>query len=382
MIYLDNSATTALSDAAVAEMTAALKCYANPSSLHAAGIEAREFVEKARQRVQNAAGLRQTDGWHLIFTGSGSEGTNLAIAGAARAKKHFDSKRIIITDSEHPSVTNTAESLAVLGFETVKIPTKGGEIDLGILESELKKGAFMVSVMLVNNETGALYDIKAVYELVRRLTPDAIIHCDAVQGFIRVPLPLKYADMITVSAHKIHGPKGVGALLVSPSIIKKKILSPVIFGGGQEEGLRSGTENVPGIAAFGAAAADGFANAANYSAVLEKLYNYARERLTDAGCRINTPVHHVNHILSVTLPRIKSQTMLSFLSSKGICVSSGSACSSHGGHISGTLIAYGLSPLEADSTLRVSFCAENTFAEIDALAEAVKEGIQKLVKIK
>ena len=382
MIYLDNSATTRLSDAAVREMTAAIKCFANPSSLHEGGIKAREFIDTARSRIMSASGLRPADGWHIIFTGSGSEGTNLAIAGAAKAKKHFSSKRIIISDSEHPSVTNTAESLSYLGFETVKIPTKGGRIDTDVLENELQKGAFLVSVMLVNNETGAVYDIKKVSELTRRYAPDALIHCDAVQGFIRVPLPVRYVDMITVSAHKIHGPKGVGALLVSPSVIKKRSLTPVIYGGGQEEGLRSGTENVPGIAAFGAAAAEGAKNAEHDGEKLEKLYLYCREALENTGCRVNMPENRVNHILSVTLPHIKSQTMLSFLSSRGIYVSSGSACSSHSGHISGVLTAYGLTSADADSTLRISFCADNTEEEISALADAVGEGISRLVKIK
>ncbi len=381
-VYLDNSATTALSREAFRAMTDAAGCFANPSSLHIAGMKAREIVESARSEVREAAGLRKADGWHVVFTGSGTEASNLAISGSANAKTRFDSKRIIITDSEHPSVTNTARSLERLGFETVLIPTVSGRVNLEILERELSKGAFLVSVMLVNNETGALYDIASISEAVRRKCPGALFHVDAVQGFLRVPLPVKQCDMITVSAHKIHGPKGVGALLVSPSVIKRKAVSPVIFGGGQEEGFRSGTENVPGIAGFGAAARCGFSSMTADSEKLDSLYDYAVGEITAAGATVNVPFRHVSHIISVTLPGIKSQTMLSFLSARGICVSSGSACSSSSGRISGVLTAYGLEPRAADSTVRVSLCADNTAGDIDALCDGIREGIARLVRIK
>ena len=383
-IYLDNSATTALGAAARRAMTEAADSFGNPSSLHAAGQIPAKIVAGAREKVLNAAGLRPSDGWHVIFTGSGSEGNNLAVLGAARAKKHFDSKRILVTDSEHPSVANCAARLAEEGFEIVRIPTRGGKISTEVLENELKKGAFLVSMMLVNNETGAYYDIEEAARLVHRLCPDALIHCDAVQGFLRVPLPSPACgvNMITVSAHKIHGPKGVGALLVSPEIFRRRQLSPVIYGGGQEEGLRSGTENVIGIAGFAAAAEEGKKDFVSNAEKVAGLYAYTAEKIAAAGARVNVPARRTDHIISLTLPDIKSQTMLNFLSAAGICVSSGSACSSHDRHVSSTLLAFGLSDREADCTLRVSLCTDNTREEIDAFAAVLSDGISRLVRIR
>lgn len=382
LIYLDNSATTALSPAVKAAMTEAMEVYGNPSSLHSAGQASAELLAVARGEVYTAAGLRPSDRWAVLFTGSGSEANNLSLLGAARAKKHFSSRRILISDSEHPSVSNSAERLKEEGFEVVLLPTAGGKIDLEVLDAELVKGAFLVSVMLVNNETGALYNIPVISEHIRRLCPEALLHCDAVQGFLRVPLPVKYADMISVSAHKIHGPKGVGALLVSPEMLKKRILSPVIYGGGQELGLRSGTENLIGIAGFGAAAKQGMNDFASNAAKIRELWTAGNEKIPAAGARINVPALPAGHILSVTLPSIKSQTMLNFLSSKGICVSSGSACSSHDRHVSPTLRAFGLSDRDADCTIRVSLCAENTIEDIDAFCAALTEGIARLVRIR
>lgn len=382
LIYLDNSATTALSAEVKAAMSAAMECYGNPSSLHTKGMDSAKLLASARADLARAAGLRLSDRWEVIFTGSGSEANNLAILGAARAKNHFDSKRILITDSEHPSVTNSARRLEAEGFETVLLPTVGGRIDLDALDRELARGAFLVSVMLVNNETGAYYDVAAVAEHTRRLCPTALLHCDAVQGFLRVPLPVGKFDMISVSAHKIHGPKGCGALLVSPDMMRRRVLSPVIYGGGQESGLRSGTENLICIAGFAAAAKAAYQSAAENAAAIDAPREHAERVITEAGARVNRPERAAGHILSVTLPSIKSQTMLNWLSSKGICVSSGSACSSHDRHVSPTLRAFGLSDREADCTIRVSLCPENTAEELDALGEALREGIEKLVKIK
>lgn len=383
-IYLDNSATTALSPSVKEAMAAAMEIYGNPSSLHTAGDEAGRMLSVARDQIFAAAGFRQADGWRVIFTASGSEANNLALFGAARAKKHFPSKRILITDSEHPSVARAAERLGGEGFEIVEISTKGGALDMAQLRAEAMKGVFMASFMLVNNETGALYDIDSAARTVRAIAPDALIHCDAVQGFLRQNLPRVSCgiDMISVSAHKIHGPKGVGALIVSPAVIKRRALSPVIYGGGQEEGLRSGTENLIGIAGFGKAATEGRLAFTANAEKLKSLYLYATARLAECGVVLNIPENHVDHIISLTLPNIKSQTMLNFLSAKGICVSSGSACSSHDKKISPSLRAFGLSDKAADSTIRVSLCAENTREDIDSLVAALELGIRSLVKIK
>lgn len=382
LIYLDNSATTALSGAVKAAMCDAMECFGNPSSLHTAGQESARILAAARDDVRRAAGYRLSDKAEVIFTGSGSEANNLAILGAARAKSHLSSHRILITDSEHPSVTNSAMRLTAEGFEVVMIPTRGGKIDIGALDTELHKGAFLVSMMLVNNETGAVYDIRTAAEHTKRICPDALFHCDAVQGFLRVPLPVNCADMISVSAHKIHGPKGTGALLVSQNVMRRRALSPVIYGGGQEAGLRSGTENLVGIAGFAAACREGAEAFKSNDETIRMLCERCMEAVSAAGARVNLPERHAGHILSVSLPAIKSQTMLNYLSSKGICVSSGSACSSHDRHVSPTLRAFGLSDRDADCTIRVSLCADNLPEEIDAFGEALREGIERLVRIK
>lgn len=384
MIYLDNSATTALAPEVRAAMLEVWDNVGNPSSLHSAGLEAKKRLESARTSLLSSAGLKSTE-WQTVFCGSGSEANNLAILGSAHTGRHLDSRRILITDSEHASVENTAQVLASRGFEIVRIATKGGALDLEAIEREAKKGVCLASFMLVNNETGAIYDLERASEIIKKSCPSALIHCDAVQGFMRIPLPKAVnIDFFSVSAHKIHGPAGTGALLLRRELIKKRYLCPVIIGGGQEEGLRSGTENLAG--------AVGFAKAAeimkpmmeaNYAHLLD-VSSYAIEKVTAAGAKVNLPEKRAPHILSITLPRIKSQTMLNLLSAGGVCVSSGSACSSNAKnrHVSSALVAFGLSESDADCTVRMSLCKDNTRKDIDAFAELLESGINRLVKIK
>lgn len=381
-VYLDNSATTAPSEGVIDAMTAAARCYGNPSSVHAAGLESAALLRSCRAEVAAAFGLRRSDDFHIIFTASGSEANNLAIRGTALAKKRRISNRIITTDSEHPSVANTAASLAAEGFEVVKIPTRGGALDMAALERELDGGALMVSLMLVNNETGARYDVERAFRMAHAKNPEIVTHCDAVQGFMRIkftPASLG-ADLVSVSAHKIHGPKGVGALCVAPGMIRAKRLAPVIYGGGQEEGFRSGTENLIDIAGFARACTEARENAERDAAHMDELYRHALDVLPAAGVRLNLPTNAAGHIVSLTLPGIRSETMLHFLSEKGIFVSAGSACSSHAHGPSGTLRAFGLSPADADRTLRVSFGSQNTVDDIDRLADALRDGIGRLVR--
>ena len=381
-VYLDNSATTAPSEGVIDAMTAAARCYGNPSSVHAAGLESAALLRSCRAEVAAAFGLRRSDDFHIIFTVSGSEANNLAIRGTALAKKRRISNRIITTDSEHPSVANTAASLAAEGFEVVKIPTRGGALDMAALERELDGGALMVSLMLVNNETGARYDVERAFRMAHAKNPEIVTHCDAVQGFMRIkftPASLG-ADLVSVSAHKIHGPKGVGALCVAPGMIRAKRLAPVIYGGGQEEGFRSGTENLIDIAGFARACTEARENAERDAAHMDELYRHALDVLPAAGVRLNLPTNAAGHIVSLTLPGIRSETMLHFLSEKGIFVSAGSACSSHAYGPSGTLLAFGLSPADADRTLRVSFGSQNTVDDIDRLADALRDGIGRLVR--
>lgn len=383
-IYLDNSATTKLSGEVKQKIHSLIDMYGNPSSLHTLGQIAEKELQKAREIVANALGVRINNSSNIIFTASGSEANNLALLGTARAKQRRTANRILISDCEHPSVYNTAYMLENEGFEIIEIPTKGGVLDLNAVEAALLKPVHSASFMLVNNETGALFDVKSAFNLIKSKYPDAICHTDAVQGFLKSPFtPTSLgADLITVSGHKIHAPKGVGALYISPEIIKAKKIVPIIFGGGQEGGFRSGTENTLGICGFGEAIRIGYENLNENITHFRELYNYAYEKLSCLEIKMNIPARHVNHIINITLPNIKSETMLHFLSAKSIYVSSGSACSSHSAKTNRTLTAFGLSKKEADCSLRISFSQYNTKGDIEYLATALNEGITRLIKIK
>ena len=383
MIYLDNSATTPLCAEAREGMLAAMECFGNPSSLHAAGAQGAKLLQQSRAAVAEALGERYLKDGQLIFTGSGTEATALALLGTARAKARRTASTILTTDSEHPSVHQNLAILEKEGFKIVKVPTRGGNLDMSTVLSHCNKDLFAVSMMLVNNETGALYPVAEVFRAAKAANPDCICHCDAVQGFLKVPMTVKSlgADLITISAHKIHGPKGVGALFVSPRLLERRALVSVYGGGGQEFGFHSGTENMVGIAGFAAACSKANAQKAAFNAQTGVLSAKLIAALEGSEIRCNLPAKRAPHIVSITLPDIKSETMLHFLDSKGIAVSAGSACSSHAKAPSGTLLAFGLSPAEADCTLRVSFSLENTEADVDALVSALFEGVEKLVRI-
>ena len=243
-IYLDNSATTPISDAAKAKIAEAIECYGNPSSLHDAGLRAEKLISEARRSILLALGAKNSG--ELIFTSCGTEASALALFGSAFAKERREATRILTTDSEHPSVENALARLKTAGFEIVKIPTRGGVLDMNALRSALDKRIFLASFMMVNNETGALYDVSRAFKLIKDTYPTAITHCDAVQGFLKTRFsPEKiHADLITVSGHKLHAPKGVGALYISKEIIKSKRIIPFLVGGGQENGWRSGTNTL------------------------------------------------------------------------------------------------------------------------------------------
>ena len=385
--YLDNSATTPLCDAARAAVIAVMdENFGNPSSLHSVGVRAQGAIDAARKAVLSSllpAGTRGKPE-QVIFTSGGTEANNLAIIGTATAKPRNSGKKIIIGETEHPSVIASAERLKTLGYKVAFIPSPKGVWDMTVFENELTPDTILVSAMLVNNETGAVNDIAKIAAAARKASPDVIIHCDAVQGYMRLPKSLLFpADIVTVSAHKIGGPKGAGALFASESVIKKKSMIPVIFGGGQEHGLRSGTENVLGIAGFGAAV-DYFAN--NQTSIyshFDRLYSYAVDRfsaLGNDGISLNIPQTErvAHHILSVTAHGVRSETMLHFLSSEGVFVSSGSACSSNTKSRSHVLRSFGLSDDDTDSTLRLSFGLGTTEDDIDAAANAFLKGIKTL----
>ncbi len=386
IVYLDNSATTPLSPAAKQKILAVMDTYGNPSSLHRLGQEAERLMSEARESILRGLGLRprQKEG-ELIFTSCGTEATSLALLGSANAKERRDATRILTTDSEHPSVSRVMDQLEKMGFEIVRIPTTGGVPDMAALEAALDQKIFLASFMLVNNETGAIYPVGEMFRTIKARYPDAITHCDAVQGFMKIPFTPSTlcADLITLSAHKLHAPKGVGALYISAPMLKAKKIVPFLYGGGQEKGFRSGTENVMGIAAFGAAVEDLRLHLTERTEHMKELRAYAEEKLASLDVRINRPEDaYAPHILNLTLPHIKSETMLHALSADGIYVSSGSACSSHSHHPSETLLAFGLTPHEADCSLRVSFSSYNEKEDVDVLCASLETALQRLVRTK
>jgi cysteine desulfurase len=371
-------------------MLEAMDNFANPSSLHKAGQDAQKIITGARKAVANALGLRSLSLGQLVFTSGGTEANNTAIFGTVYAKKRRVSNRVITTDSEHPSVENTLAKLEADGFEIVRIPTLGGELDFEAYAEALKKPPLLVTMMMVNNETGAVYDVARAFDMAKKNCRDTVTHCDAVQGFLKcrfTPAAI-HADLISISSHKIHGPKGVGALYISPYMIKRRAVSPIVFGGGQEFGFRSGTENLPGIAGFGAAAAVGASTLEQDIAMMtflrDRLPRLLAENEALSGIAVNLPQSDARapHIVSLRMPKIKSETMLNFLSGKGFAVSSGSACSAQSGRISNALLCFGLSEAEADTTLRISLCADNTEEELIALCDALKVGIKMLARMK
>ena len=376
MIYFDNAATTRVSDtAAQAALTAMTELYANPSSAHAFGFEAEKALRAARAAVLAALGFTPSEG-SLVFTGSGSEADNLALRGAAHALARRG-RHIVLSDSEHPAVENTAKDLEKEGFTVSRISTESGKLDLDEAREVLTPDTILVSCMAVNNETGAIYDIASLASLAKALCPNALFHTDAVQAFTKIPAGVwKKADLVSVSAHKIHAPKGVGALFVRKGVR----LVPCITGGGQENGLRSGTEAMPGICAMAAAAKQATADFAALDAQVKSINAYLRTRLStlDGVCINTEPDGFLPHILSIAVPGLRSEILLRFLSERGIYVSAGSACSAK--HADNRVLsAFGLPDKIADSTLRLSFSADNTTAECDAFVKVLSDAMQTLI---
>lgn len=385
-IYLDNSATTALCDAAKERIRTAMELYGNPSSLHPAGQAARTAVEEARRTIAATLGVRLTPAaGRLIFTSCGSEADNLAVLGTAFAKARRRGGRVITTDSEHPGVENAMRALEREGFEVIRVATRDGVLDMEQYQAALNDHTFLVSMMMVNNETGAMYEIKRAFGMAKAKNPDIVTHTDAVQGYLKCrfsPMALQ-ADLVSISGHKIHAPKGIGALYVSSEAIRRRDLVPTLLGGGQEDGFRSGTENVLGILAFAAAAEDGMAHISEDVARMCELRRCAEEQLSALPVRLHLPKGEcAPHILNVALPDIKSETMLHALSQNGIYTSAGSACSTHSKTVSRALTAFGISEREAECSLRISLSRYNTREDVDALIEALRSACERLVKIR
>ena len=358
--------------------------FGNPSSLHTHGAAAAGLLKRSRAAIGEALGERFLKEGQIVFTSCGTEATSLALFGTAHAKARRSAKTILTTDSEHPSVDRALAALEEEGFSVVRVPTVGGALDLDTVRAHCTPDLFMVSMMLVNNETGAVYPVREVFALARAANPQVVCHTDAVQGFLKLPfIPRQLgADLVTLSAHKIGGPKGVGALFISERMKKEKRIVPFLLGGGQEAGLRSGTENMIGIAGFAAAAKSGMAGARDAQANMAALSARLIAGLADTEITVNRPLNAAPHIVSITLPDIKSETMLHYLAGQGISVSAGSACSSHKAGPSSVLLAFGLPAARADCTLRISLSPDTTAADIDALLAALATGVDTLVRIR
>ena len=383
-IYFDNSATTKISDGAKNKMIEVMeKSFGNPSSLHKLGLEAESVMTQARGIILSTLGIMRGAHGELVFTSGGTEANNLAIMGVVNSKARQGKEKILTTKGEHSSVENVLCALERQGYEIVRVPTVGGEIDLDFVRANAK-GCILATFMYVNNETGALYDVKSAFDIVRELSPMAVCHSDCVQAYMKTRVSKKAtgADLISISAHKINGAKGTGALYIDPNIIKTKRIVPIVQGGGQEWNLRSGTENVYGIAAFGEAAREHNEALQSEVAQMQVVKDYIISRLDELeGATVNKPKKSVCHIINVTVDGIRSETVLHFLSSLGVYVSSGSACSSNEAHkASPSLLAFGLSADKADSSVRISLCPQNTTDEADILIDGIKQAISKLAR--
>ena len=386
--YLDNSATTKPSLSAVKAMTDAIELYGNPSSTHACGVRSKKLLDASREKVCDALGIRRIGGGTVVFTSSGTEANCLAMLGFDAAKNRFRggvTPTVIISEGEHPSVINPAARLESKGWNLIEIPTAGGALDLDALRKAVNSAECisLACFMLVNNETGALYDVKRAAAIIHSAFPEAHVHCDAVQGFMKTKVVphLLGVDSLTVSAHKIHAPRGCAALWFSADTVKKKNIVPILPGGGQEMTFRSGTENLCAIAAFAAACAEEKENFTANTEAVASLREYLDESLGKIDeIEVKRPAASVPHIVNITLPRIKSETMLNFLSGRSIYVSAGSACSASSGRLSHALKAFGCSNDVIDSSLRISLSHTNTREDIDALCTSLAEGVSTLAR--
>ena len=376
MIYLDNSATTVVSPSAAAAMVQVMtQGYGNPSSLHTLGVEAETAVTAARGAVARLIGASADQ---VVFTGSGTEANNLAILGGAAAKNRRPHVAVT-TAVEHPSVSACFDELEKQGWSVTRlIPNENGIVTPEQVANVCTADTTLVSIMAVNNETGARFDIPAMVAQVRRVAPGALFHTDCVQAAGKLPLFAERwdVDLLSVSGHKLHGPKGVGALYIRKGVR----LLPRTLGGGQERGLRSGTEPVPAIVGFGTAAAE-IAPFAEQEKHYTKLRDVLLSELNGMpDVRLHLPLGGVPYIVNFSLLGFRSETLVHFLASRGIFVSGGSACSK--GKHSPVLTAMGLPEREIDSSLRISFSYHNTQEEIYALAQALKEAAATLQRRK
>ena len=370
--YFDNSATTkvldSVKDIVVKTMT---EDYGNPAAKHRKGMEAEQYIRDARKIIADTMKVQEKE---ILFTSGGSESNNMALIGAAWANQRAG-KHIISTSIEHPSVYNPLGVLEELDFEVTILPVDhDGHISLKELEEAIRPDTILVSTMYVNNEVGAVEPVEEISKIIKAKNPSTLYHVDAIQAYGKYVIrPKKQGiDLLSVSSHKIHGPKGVGFLYIRNGVKIK----PLIYGGGQQAGMRSGTENVPGVAGFGAAAKEMYTNHAEKVQKLIELKDYMTDRLGEIeGTVINSKKGEASapQIVSVSFEGVRSEVLLHALEDKGVYVSSGSACSSNHPGISGTLKGIGVAQKLLDSTIRMSFGMFNTKEEVDYTIDVLKE---------
>lgn len=370
--YFDNSATTrvldSVNDIVVKTMT---EDYGNPASKHRKGMEAEQYIREARKIIADSMKVQEKE---ILFTSGGSESNNMALICTAWANQRAG-KHIISTAIEHPSVYNPLGVLEELGFEVTILPVDhDGHISLKELEEAIRPDTILVSTMYVNNEVGAVEPVEEISRVIKAKNPSALYHVDAIQAYGKYVIrPKKQGiDLLSVSSHKIHGPKGVGFLYIRSGVKIK----PLIYGGGQQAGMRSGTENVPGVAGFGAAVKEMYTDHAEKIQKLIGLKDYMTDRLGEIeGTVINSKKGEASapQIVSVSFEGVRSEVLLHALEDKGIYVSSGSACSSNHPGISGTLKGIGVAQKLLDSTIRISFSIFNTKEEVDYTIDVLKE---------
>ena len=370
MIYLDNSATTKPCKEAVEAMTWALtEGWGNPSALYNFGIDTARALRDARAKVAAAMGAEPD---RVFFTSGGTEADNWAVMGTLQ-RFGKRGKHIVTTAVEHHAILNCMKQLQNKGFEVTYLQPDGlGRITAEDLKAALRPDTFLVSIMMVNNETGAVMPIQQMSKLTHRVCPEAVFHTDAVQGFLKIPFSAKTlgADLISVSSHKIHGPKGAGALYISPRL---KSFPALLLGGGQESGYRSGTEGTPAIFGFAAACAAVSATYRQDSLLEKAMINALAENLSAVDGVVINGAHDAPHILSVSVPGVPTQNSINVLQDAGICVSAGSACAK--GHRSHVMEAMKLPGHVIDGSFRVSICKDTTQEELDLLVAVIREKI-------